>query len=151
MDIFQAKPGEKRVQTKRRGRGTGSGLGKTGGRGMNGSGQRKGKKTPYHGFRGGDLPFFRRIPKRGFTSPVHKEYQIVNLNDIENRFQAGEEVNPQTLKKVNLIKDENKSVKVLAKTSAKFKLKANIKVDRYSKKTQEIIESLGGTIECLKR
>ncbi len=141
----------KNKKSKRVGRGVGSGLGKTSGRGHKGSGQRKGKKTPYAGLRGGSLPYFRLIPKRGFNSPRETEFQLVNLGELKERVKEPCEINPKFLKEINLIKDENKPVKILAKIKGDFSFKATFKVDKFSAHAKELIESAGGKIETLER
>ncbi|MCF7916398.1 MAG: 50S ribosomal protein L15 [Candidatus Omnitrophica bacterium] len=151
MDLSDIKIITKNKKAKRRGRGTGSGLGKTAGRGHKGAGQRKGKKTPYTGFRGGNLPFLRQIPKRGFTARNPKIYQIVNLVDIQANIKDIAEITPEVMENFNLIDNKKKLVKILANKSEKFNLKVNIKADKISKKAKEIIESNGGGFECLKR
>ena len=151
MQITDLKVRVKNKKPKRKGRGTGSGLGKTAGRGHKGAGQRAGKKLPYAGFRGGNVPYFRKIPKRGFTSPNATIYQIVNLVDIQDRLKDAKEINPKALKDVNLIKDENKPIKILANVKDDFKVKSVFKVDKFSSKARELIEAAGGTAECLKR
>ncbi len=151
MDLSDVKIVTKNKKGKRRGRGTGSGLGKTAGRGHKGAGQRKGKKTPYAGFRGGNLPFLRQIPKRGFTARNPKIYQIVNLGDLQAKIKDQAEITPVLMEKFNLIENKNKLVKILANNSDKFNLKTLIKADKISKKAKEIIESNGGGFECLKR
>jgi len=151
MDLSSLRINNKRKATKRLGRGSGSGWGKTSGRGHKGAGQRKGKKLPYAGFKGGNLPLARKIPKRGFTPPRKKNYQIVNLRDIQDRIEGEKEINPTVLKKFNLIKNENRLVKILANTKGEFTSKIVFRVDRFSVKAREIIENAGGTVECLKR
>ena len=136
---------------KRLGRGTGSTTGKTSGRGHNGSGQRKGKKTPYAGYRGGSLSFARALPKRGFTPPRRTVYQVVNLFDIKKIGKDNIEVTPEFLKKMNLIRDELKPIKILAKIDGEFKVKVVVKADEFSLRAKEMIESAGGQAECLKR
>lgn len=145
-----------RVKTKpkvprRVGRGTGSGLGKTSGRGHKGAGQRKGKKLPYAGFRGGNLPLFRVLPKRGFKSPRPKKYQLVHLEDIQKKFDTKDEITPELFKKFNLIKDKDQPIKVLANLGGEFKKKVTVKADAFSAKAKELIESQGGSAECLNR
>jgi len=151
MSLANLKLPVKNKKGKRLGRGTGSGTGKTAGRGHKGAGQRAGKKTPYAGFRGGNLPLARVLPKRGFTPLKRKEYQIVNLSDIERKLKAGEKVNPEVLKKLNLIKDDKKLIKILAKTDGKFTKKLFFKANKFSAKAKELIEAAGGKIECLAR
>ena len=139
----------KNKKSKRVGRGPGSGRGMRSGRGDKGAGQRSGKTLPYAGFNGGNVPYFRKIPKRGFTPPSRKEYQIVNLKDIAQRLGTASEVTPQQLKAKNLIKDDKKLVKILADGGDKFSLKATVKANKFSAKAKELIEKAGGTAECL--
>lgn len=150
MELYNIGAKVKNKKGKRLGRGAGSGKGKTSGRGHKGAGQRSGKKLPYAGFRGGNLPIARVMPKRGFNAYLPKEFQIINLGQIEA---VGEisEVNPASLKELNLIKDEKKPVKILAKTKDKFTKKIIFKADKFSAKAKELIEAAGGSVECLKR
>ncbi len=145
------KIGKKTKKPKRLGRGPGSGTGKTAGRGHKGAGQRSGKKLPYAGYRGGNLPLVRTLPKRGFKPPRRVEYQIVGLGDIQKRSKGSEEINPQTLKALRLIRSDKKPVKVLAKIEGELSKKLVVKVDKFSAKTRQLIEAAGGTIECLTR
>ena len=150
MELKDLRPTVKKKSPKRAGRGPGSGLGKTSGRGHKGAGQRSGKKLPYVGFAGGNIPYIRRIPKRGFTHKKDFEYQIVNLKDINNRLRDLKEIRPINLKEVNLIKDENKPVKILAKLDNKeFNLNASIYAHKFSKKAKELIEKSGGRAICI--
>jgi len=152
MDLSNIrKIGKKNKKPKRLGRGTGSGSGKTSGRGHKGAGQRSGKKLPYAGFRGGNLPLFRTLPKRGFTPPRKVKYQIVSLGDIQNSHKGSEEINPQILKKLKLIRNDKKLVKVLANIDGELSKKLVVKVDKFSAKVKELIEAAGGMIECLGR
>ncbi len=151
MELFTLRPKVRNKKPKRLGRGPGSGWGKTSGRGHKGAGQRKGKKLPYVGFRGGNLPYSRVIPKRGFKSPRKKEYQLVNLRSIESKIKTVAEVNPQVLKELNLIKDAKKPVKILGDIKEKLSKKLTFKADRFSAKAKSLIEDSGGKIECLDR
>jgi large subunit ribosomal protein L15 len=151
MGLSKSRPRVKNKKLKRLGRGTGSTLGKTSGRGHKGAGQRKGKKTPYPGYSGGTLPFMRLIPKRGFNSPRKLVYQIVNLEDIKQRAAKSSEINPEILKKVNLIKDAKKPIKILAKLKGDFSLKALFKADKFSESAVKLIEKAGGKAECLSK
>ncbi len=148
MSLAEIKLEVKNKKVKRIGRGCGSGRGKTSGRGCNGTGQRKGRKH-YIGFQGGNVPYLRKIPKRGFTSPRKRICQIVNLEDIMNRLKGEKEITSQELKRVNLIKDEKKPVKILGSLKSEFSLKGTFKAYSFSKKAKEIIEKGGGKIECL--
>lgn len=151
MSLSNIKAVTKNKKAKRRGRGTGSGLGKTSGRGHKGAGQRKGKKLPYAGYSGGNIPFVRQLPKRGFRPVRPKAYQLVNLSTIQEKLKVDRELTPESMEELSLVKDKNKPIKVLAKTKGKFNLKINLKVDKISAKAKEIIESAGGSCECLKR
>lgn len=151
MNLSNLRPSQKRKTTKRLGRGPGSGWGKTAGRGHKGAGQRSGKKLPYLGFKGGNLPLARKIPKRGFTSHQKRNYQIVNLGSIQERIKKENEINPTILKQLNLIKNENNLVKILADIKGSFDCKLVIKADKFSSKAKELIEKAGGIAECLSR
>jgi len=115
-----------RNRKKRRlGRGHASGRGKTAARGHKGTGQRAGRKF-YIGFEGGNVPFLRKIPKRGFSHKKKVEYQTVNLLEIDKKFAEGERVNPSTLKEKNLIKNDKGAVKILAKGELSKRLKFRV-------------------------
>ncbi|MFA7676964.1 MAG: 50S ribosomal protein L15 [Candidatus Omnitrophota bacterium] len=151
MDLSNIKVRVKNKGPKRVGRGTGSGLGKTSGRGHKGAGQRKGKVLPYIGFRGGNLPLARKLPKRGFNPPKRKIYQIVNLIDIQEKLADVSDITPVELEKAGLIKSKIKPIKILASAKGDFKLKIVCKADKFSVKAKEIIEAAGGKTECLSR
>lgn len=151
MNLSSLRVRVKNKKTHRRGRGTGSGSGKTAGRGNKGAGQRKGKTLPYVGFRGGNLPLLRTLPKRGFTSLHPKDYQLVNLGDIQQRAALTAEFTPEVLEKLNLIKHKDRPIKILAGIKGEFKKKIKIKADTFSAKAKELIESQGGSVECLNR
>ncbi|MBN2484106.1 MAG: 50S ribosomal protein L15 [Candidatus Omnitrophica bacterium] len=149
MNLSQIRIARKKKKNKRVGRGTGSGHGKTSGRGHKGSGQRVGTKF-YVGAIGGNVPFFRKIPKRGFTSVNPMEYQIVNLESVKKKMKDAPQINPQTLKKAQLISDEKMPVKILGRIKGDFKTKATFSAHRFSKKAEELIKNAGGSVECLK-
>jgi large subunit ribosomal protein L15 len=151
MDLSKIKVRFKNKKIKRVGRGVGSGRGKTSGRGNKGAGSREGQVLPYIGFRGGNMPLARLLPKRGFHSPVAKEFQVVNLKDIALRLKDAPEINPVVLRQVNLIKNDKKPVKILASIKDAFNLKAVFKADSFSEKAKKIIEGAGGKADCLKR
>jgi large subunit ribosomal protein L15 len=142
---------EAKRKTKRLGRGTGSGTGKTAGRGHKGAGQRSGKKSPYAGHCGDNVPYARKLPKRGFKSMRKKEYQLVNLGDLQINAADVSEINPEILLKLRLIRDEKKPVKILAGIKNKYTIKASVKADSFSKKARQVIEDAGGKSECLTR
>ena len=148
MDLSNIKPKVKNKKTRRLGRGTGSGRGKTSGRGHKGAGQRKGTKF-YVGFEGGNVPFFRKIPKRGFNPPKRITYQLVNLKDIQNRLKEKDIISADELAEVNLIKSRKKPVKILAKGGDAFTVNALFKAHKFSKKSIELITKAGGKAECL--
>ena len=107
---LRAVPGATRAP-KRKGRGTGTGNGTTAGRGMNGQKSRSGGGVRL-GFEGGQMPLYRRIPKRGFTNIWGTEYTVLNVSDL-NRFEAGSTVTPETLKEAGLAKQVKDGIKIL--------------------------------------
>lgn len=132
-------------KTKRKGRGTATGQGKTAGRGMNGQNSRSGGGTRL-GFEGGQMPLYRRLPKRGFTNIWGTEYSIVNVSDL-NKFEAGTVVTPELLKETGLLKQVKDGVKILGEGN----LEKNITVQahKFSKTAIEKIESAGGKAEVI--
>ena len=130
---------------KRRGRGTASGQGKTGGRGMNGQNSRSGGGVRL-GFEGGQMPLYRRIPKRGFTNIWRTEYAIVNIGDL-GKFEAGTVVTPQLLKEVGLVKKELDGVKILGEGT--LEKSVTVQAHKFSKTAIEKIESAGGKAEVI--
>ncbi|MCM8832230.1 MAG: 50S ribosomal protein L15 [Candidatus Omnitrophica bacterium] len=151
MDLSKLTPKFKNKKPKRVGRGCGTGLGKTSGRGNKGAGQRSGKKLPYIGFNGGNIPYIRKIPKRGFVSFSKKDYQVVNLIRIAKRINPTDLIDPKVLKQANLIKDENKPVKILGHLNGNFPFKTIFKADSFSKKATQLITESGCSFEILKR
>jgi len=130
---------------KRVGRGKGSGQGKTSGRGHRGFGQRSGSKMMF-GFEGGQNPMLARIPKRGFSNAdFRKEYQIVNVASLQERFEAGTRVDAQALEVARLIEDPAKPVKVLGRGDLSKKL--TVVAQRFSASAAEKIAAAGGSIE----
>lgn len=134
-----------RKRRKRVGRGTGSGLGKQAGRGMKGQLSRSGG-GPRPGFEGGQLPFFQRLPKRGFNNVNRKEYAVVNLVDL-NQFSDGEIVTPEALIARNVLKKLNSGVKILANGVLEKKL--TVKAHVFSKAAEAAIVQAGGTVEVI--
>ena len=125
---------------KRVGRGHGSGLGKSAGRGDKGAGQRSGfKRRPW--FEGGQMPLARRLPKRGFTNLFKKEFQVVNLGAIAAL--GLDTINHQVLSKHGLVRSALKPVKILGDGELKSKL--NVTATTFSKSAKEKIEKAGGT------
>ncbi|KRL58998.1 50S ribosomal protein L15 [Latilactobacillus fuchuensis] len=144
MKLHEMKPNEgARDVRKRVGRGTSSGTGKTSGRGQKGQ---KARSKVRLGFEGGQMPLFRRMPKRGFNNINRKEYAVVNLNDL-NRFEDGTEITPVILIEAGVIKKELSGVKLLA--NGELNKKLNIKVSKYSEAAKAAVEAAGGSIEVI--
>ena len=134
-------------KTKRLGRGTGSGLGTTSGKGHKGQKARAGGGVR-PGFEGGQMPMSRRIPKRGFSNVRFATvYEVVNLTDIEARYNAGEEVNLETLKAHKLIHGNKDGVKILGNGELNKKLSFN--VHKLSGSAAEKIEKAGGSVKLI--
>jgi large subunit ribosomal protein L15 len=130
---------------KRLGRGVGSGLGKTSGKGHKGAKARSGGgKAP--GFEGGQMPLTRRVPKSGFKNPFRKEYATINVGDLE-RFEEGAVVTVAALREMGLIKQVRDGVKVLG--TGELTRKLTVQVDRYTGTAKEKIETAGGKAEVL--
>lgn len=146
MELKDLKSPTKNKKKKRLGRGHASGRGKTSSRGHKGTGQRAGRRF-YIGFEGGNVPFLRKIPKRGFFHKKKVDYQIVNLYQIEQAFSAGEIVSPQTLAEKNLIKDKAKAVKILAKGDLKKKL--TLKAHKISAAAKAKVEASNSKFEVI--
>ena len=126
------------------GRGSSSGRGTTAGRGNKGQQSRSGGKV-YIGFEGGQMPLFRRIAQRGFSNyPFKKEFDIVNLCDIEAKYADGETVNKETLVAKGLVKNSAVLVKVLG--NGDLTKKVTVAVDKVSASAKENIEKIGGTV-----
>ncbi|VEU60886.1 50S ribosomal protein L15 [Mycoplasmopsis bovigenitalium] len=144
MNLQNLKPtAGSRKEKHRVGRGHAAGKGKQAGKGQSGQNKRHGHRP---GFEGGQTPWFRRICKRGFTNVNHVEYQVVNLVDLEQRFNANDTVNIQTLAAANLIK-RNLPVKVLANGTLSKKLHVN--VHAASQSAIDAIEKAGGEFKAL--
>ena len=120
---------------KRKGRGTGSGQGKTAGRGMNGQNSRSGGGTRL-GFEGGQMPLYRRIPKRGFTNIWKKQWEIINI-DALNVFDDGTEVTPELLMEAGLAKKVVDGIKILGEGNLEKKI--TVKAHKFSKTAVEKI------------
>jgi len=129
---------------RRVGRGQGSGLGTTAGRGNKGQQSRSGGKT-YPGFEGGQMPLYRRLPHRGFTNIFRKEWQVVNLDQIEAKYTAGEIVDGASLLAKRLVKHSEGLVKILAKGEVTKAL--TFQVDKVSASAKAKIEKAGGKVE----
>ena len=141
---LRAVPGATRAP-KRKGRGTATGQGKTAGRGMNGQKSRSGGGTR-PGFEGGQMPLYRRIPKRGFTNIWATEYTVLNLKDL-NRFDAGTVVTPELIKEAGMAKQVKDGIKILGNGTLEKNL--TVKAHKFSKTAVEKIESAGGKAEVI--
>ncbi len=146
MKLHELKPaeGSKRA-AKRVGRGTGSGWGKTAGRGQNGQNSRSGGGVR-PGFEGGQMPLYRRLPKRGFTNIFAKEYACINVERL-NIFENGTEVTPELLIERGVVKKVYDGVKILGNGNLEKNL--TVKVNKISKAAAEKIEAAGGKVEVI--
>lgn len=146
MKLHELKTAEGSRKVRNRvGRGTGSGNGKTAGKGHKGQNARSGGGVRL-GFEGGQTPLFRRLPKRGFTNIGRKEYAIVNL-DALNRFEDGTEVTAELLLETGVISKLNNGVKVLANGTLEKKL--TVKATKFSSAAVAAIEAAGGKTEVI--
>ena len=133
---------------KRLGRGPGSGQGKTAGRGHKGRGARSGGNTP-PGYEGGQMPLQRRLPKRGFHNPFHREFAVVNVELLESTFAAGDLVDATVLRARGLVRRGRAPIKVLGGGTLTKAL--TVKVDKVSAAARQHIEAAGGTVEVSTR
>ncbi len=146
MNLSELKPadGSKQNDNFRRGRGHGSGNGKTAGKGHKGQKARSG--APRVGFEGGQMPLYRRIPKRGFTNRNTKEIIAINV-DVLNRFEDGAVVTVESLMEVGIIKNPKDGVKILG--NGELTKKLEVKVNAFSAGAAEKIQALGGKAEVV--
>jgi len=146
MKLHELQPAEgSRQERKRKGRGIGSGNGKTAGKGHKGQNARSGGGVS-PGFEGGQTPLFRRLPKRGFTNINRKEYAIVNLDTL-NRFEDGTEVTPELLIETGVVSSEKAGIKILG--NGKVEKKLTVKAHKFSSAAKEAIEAAGGQTEVI--
>lgn len=146
MKLNELKATEGARSTKKRiGRGLGSCNGKTSGKGQKGQNSRSGGGVAI-GFEGGQTPFFKRMPKRGFTNFTRKEYAIVNVEDL-NKFEDGVTVDFAAVKAAGLVKKELDGLKVLG--NGKLEKKLTVKAAKFSASAKKAIEEAGGTAEVL--
>ncbi|ERM91006.1 MAG: 50S ribosomal protein L15 [Caldanaerobacter subterraneus] len=147
MRLHDLKPAEGSTKKKKRvGRGIGSGHGKTSGRGHKGQNARSGGGVR-PGFEGGQMPLTRRIPKRGFTNIFKKEYAIVNVGTLEERFEDGAEITPEVLIEKGIIKDVKDGVKILG--DGELTKKFTVKAHKFSQSAVEKIQAVGGKAEVI--
>ncbi len=147
MELSNLSPaeGSKHSNDFRRGRGHGSGNGKTAGKGHKGQKARSGAPRP--GFEGGQMPLYRRIPKRGFINRNGKEIVSINLSVLEKNFENGATVDVDALVAAGIIKEVRDGVKILG--NGELTKKLDVKVNAFSASAKEKIEALGGTAEVI--
>ena len=148
MSLNNLKPAAgSKFARKRVGRGPGSGNGKTAGRGNKGAQSRSGYSYK-RGFEGGQMPLHRRVPKRGFNNKDFRtEYEVVNLDQLEARFDAGATVTPETLRDSGLVNARNARIKVLARGEVSKAL--TVQAHKFSGKAAEKIAAAGGKAEAI--
>ena len=148
MSLNNLKPADRSKFAKKRvGRGPGSGNGKTAGRGNKGAQSRSGYSYK-RGFEGGQMPLHRRVPKRGFNNTDFRtEYEVVNLDQLEARFDAGATVTPDVLRSAGLVNGRDVRVKVLARGEVSKAL--TVQAHKFSGKAAEKIAAAGGSTEVL--
>jgi len=144
MKLSELRPAKgAKSESKRVGRGKGSGLGRTAGRGEKGLRARSGGGTP-PGYEGGQMPMQRRIPKRGFHNRFRKEYAVVNVRDL-NRFDAGTIVDVSALRAAGIVKNVGDGVKLLG--DGEVNRAVTVKVDKASKEAARKVAAAGGILE----
>ena len=145
MDLSNLSPaeGSRHSNNFRRGRGHGSGNGKTAGKGHKGQKARSG--SPRIGFEGGQMPLYRRLPKRGFTNRNTKDIVSVNVSVLDAKFEDGAVIDTNALIEAGIIKNPRDGVKILG--NGEVTKKFNVKVSAYSQSAKAKIEALGGTCE----
>jgi large subunit ribosomal protein L15 len=145
MKLHELKPAEGSTKSRKRvGRGSGSGLGNTAGRGHKGQKSRSGGGVR-PGFEGGQMPIIRRIPKRGFTNIFGKEYTVINVSDLEARFQDGDVVTLESLIENGLVKKVLDGVKILG--DGELTKALTVKAQKVSKTAADKIIAAGGKVE----
>ena len=147
MELSNLRPaeGSKHSDNFRRGRGHGSGNGKTAGKGHKGQKARSG--APRVGFEGGQMPLYRRIPKRGFKNRNSKEIVAINLSTLDKKFEDGATVDVEALIKAGVIDAAKDGVKILG--NGEITKKLTVKVNAYSEAAKAKIEAVGGTAEVM--
>lgn len=145
MKLHTLKPNEGARKEKHRvGRGHAAGKGKQAGKGQSGQNKRGGTRP---GFEGGQNPWFRRLPKRGFNNINHIEYQVVSLDSLEKTFKTNEVIDAEKLHQTKLARNKNLPIKLLA--NGKVTKKFTIKVNAASKSAIAAVEAAGGKIEVI--
>jgi len=148
MDLSDLKPSERSKKNKKRvGRGHGTGQGAQAGRGHKGAQSRSGYKFK-RGFEGGQMPLHRRVPKRGFHNPFRVEYEVINLDTLAERFEAGTVVTPDLLRERGLVASGgSKPIKVLARGEMGKAL--TVHAHKFSGKAAEKLKAAGGSSELI--
>jgi large subunit ribosomal protein L15 len=147
MDLSNLKPAERsKKNSKRVGRGHGTGQGGQAGRGHKGAKSRSGFKFK-RGFEGGQMPLHRRVPKRGFHNLFRTEYAVVNLDTLSERFEAGTVITPELLRESGLIRGSRQPIKVLARGDLSKNL--TVRAHKFSGKAAEKIAAAGGAAEVV--
>jgi large subunit ribosomal protein L15 len=147
MDLSNLRPPKGATHSKKRiGRGQGSGQGVQAGRGHKGAKSRSGFKHK-RGFEGGQMPLHRRVPKRGFHNLFRQAYEVVNLDALSDRFDAGTEVTPDLLREQGLVARSAERIKVLARGDISKAL--TVRAHKFSGKAAEKIAAAGGKAEVL--
>lgn len=146
MKLHELKPNPGSTKNRKRlGRGTATGQGKTAGRGMNGQKSRSGGGVR-PGFEGGQMPLYRRLPKRGFTNIFGTQYAEINV-EVLNKFEDGAEITPELLKSEGILKKQLDGVKILG--NGELAKKLTVKAHKFSKSAVEKIEAAGGKAEVI--
>ena len=146
MRLHDLRPAEGSTKSKKRvGRGTGSGLGTTAGRGMNGQNSRAGGGVR-PGFEGGQMPLFRRIPKRGFNNKFKKQWTVVNV-EILNEFEDGTEITPEVLLQTGVVSKLSYGLKILG--DGELNKKLTVKANKFTQSAISKIEAAGGKAEVI--
>ena len=147
MSLSDLKPPRGMKHPKKRiGRGQGSGNGKTAGSGHKGQKSRSGYKFK-RGFEGGQMPLHRRVPKRGFHNPFRVEYEVVNLDTLATRFEAGTVVTPDLLRERGLVAGGKRLVKILGRGEVGKAL--TVRAHKFSGKAAEKLAAAGGNAEVM--
>jgi large subunit ribosomal protein L15 len=147
MSLNNLKPAAGAKQSRKRvGRGPGSGNGKTAGRGYKGAQSRSGYSYK-RGFEGGQMPLHRRVPKRGFNNIFRTEYDVVNLDQLDARFEAGAMVTPDALREAGLISDRRARIKVLGRGDVTKAL--TVQAHKFSGSAAQKLAGAGGKAEAI--
>jgi large subunit ribosomal protein L15 len=147
MNLHEFSPAAgSRRQAKRKGRGAASGNGKTAGKGHKGQNARTGGGVR-PGFEGGQMPLYRRLPKRGFTNVFSRKYAVLNVADLEERFNDGDTIDKQKILEVGLLKKTLSGIKILG--TGEISKKLQVRVAAFSRSAVQKIEAAGGRIEVV--